>query len=286
MSARRLDPRPLLSPAEVASMLDVPTSTVLAWSKGGALRSVFTASGRRMFLKADIFALHPELNENPAPPTDATSDSGPARQRLPHGSATQRDAAEAAAVVAEAVEIAAEADAARALEALTLVTAEAAGAAGRAATAALQAKASRAFAAKVAAEAVASAAEHAASVERARAHAATVRANAAAQQASQIVVDSFSAPHTRAEAARTAQGVAAVVQAELDARVRDDEAAAAAIELAYDHQAEVVSEVIETTTVSTAAKVDAVTRHSEIIRARAARRARSAIAVSAAHPRV
>ena len=61
MVTAHLDPHPFLSPAEVGALLNVKAETVVRWTKAGRLRCVYTASGRRLYLKADLVVLHPEL---------------------------------------------------------------------------------------------------------------------------------------------------------------------------------------------------------------------------------
>jgi len=51
---------PLLTPAEVATLLRVDTKTVARWEKNKKISSVRTPGGHRRYLKSEVYALLPE----------------------------------------------------------------------------------------------------------------------------------------------------------------------------------------------------------------------------------
>jgi excisionase family DNA binding protein len=53
-SARRVDPEPLLTPAEVAMMFRVDPKTVTRWAKSGKLTSIRTLGGHRRYRETEV----------------------------------------------------------------------------------------------------------------------------------------------------------------------------------------------------------------------------------------
>ena len=53
----KVEPRELLTPGEVASLLRVDPKTVTRWAAAGRLRSVRTPGGHRRFFGADVIRI-------------------------------------------------------------------------------------------------------------------------------------------------------------------------------------------------------------------------------------
>lgn len=57
MAAIQVQPEPLLTPAEVASMFRVDPKTVTRWAKAGKLTSVRTLGGHRRYRETEVRGL-------------------------------------------------------------------------------------------------------------------------------------------------------------------------------------------------------------------------------------
>src|SRR3569833_2405217 len=57
MASRTHDPEPLLTPAEVASMIRVDPKTVTRWAKAGKLSAIRTLGGHRSYRDSEVRAL-------------------------------------------------------------------------------------------------------------------------------------------------------------------------------------------------------------------------------------
>ena len=251
MVSTPLDPHPFLSPAEVGALLKVRADTVVGWSKAGRLRCVFTASGRRLYLKADIVALHPELaGIETAPPAGHLVPAGGGREgtgRADRPSEARYDSTVEASAVAEAVLIAAEADAEMAREAVELAAEEVLVAARTVAVAAARAHEAREFASVLAADAVVVAVEHAAEVERTRAVASAERVSRAADEAARLVLGAAGSRDLDDEARETAGRLASLVQATAAATAQESDVAATSRAEAADDAAVQLALMIKVT---------------------------------------
>jgi excisionase family DNA binding protein len=288
VDAPQIDPRTLLTPAEVAAILYVDPKTVTRWAKAGKLESFRTPGGHRRFLKSEILTLitgDDHSHGGAVPPTFsayALASIPPAPGAAMHQDRRQEIAAglqkraAAAAVVAEAVAIALEVQADEAAEAVSSTARAVATAARTAAEAANAAREARAFAASLAAEAVASDAARAALVLQLRADASAAKLSQAAAQAVAIVA-AASLPGAERESALTALRLAATVKAAAVATAEDTAAAAAAVAaavavaaagvalknsaaaVAFESEAAKVAATVQATATATARRVAAET---------------------------
>ena len=54
MTKRRVEPEPLLTPAEVAALFRVDPKTVTRWAKAGKLTSLRTLGGHRRYRESEV----------------------------------------------------------------------------------------------------------------------------------------------------------------------------------------------------------------------------------------
>ena len=54
---KRLDPEPMLTPAEVAAMFRVDPKTVTRWERAGRIHSIRTLGNHRRYYEAEVHAL-------------------------------------------------------------------------------------------------------------------------------------------------------------------------------------------------------------------------------------
>ena len=80
MASIHVQPEPLLTPAEVASMFRVDPKTVTRWAKAGKLTSIRTLGGHRRYREAEVRGLL-AAGERGGPA------AGPARVGVPAGRA-------------------------------------------------------------------------------------------------------------------------------------------------------------------------------------------------------